>query len=473
MKIKLICFCLAVCLFCASFSFGEDKLDWAKADREVKDHLVNLININTSQPEGNEIKTARYIYKNLSRDEVDWDIFKFDEKRANVVAYLKSGSSLPPLIIMAHMDTEGANPNEWSVPPFKATLKDGYVYGRGAADAKNLVAINLEVMSLLKRQNVKLKRDLIMIASADEEEFGDKGTKWLLDKHWDKIKAGFALNEGGAIISSDDGQKKAVFVALAEKNYMDVRLIAKGPAIHPGMGIHNSAIQILVRALDRIGRYEFPYRLSDVTKSFFRSIYSLQTEDAKATIDMLLSSDGEKSRQAVNAISTDAFFNSQLRDSVVPTMISGGEDNNVISPTATAVLNCRLLPDTNPDEFLKTLEMIIDDKNVEISVIRKPKFPSPSPMTMDDELFNAIKIASKQTFKDSEVVGGMLSGTTDSEYLRQKGIITYGIGGSISPNAMSGIHGIDERISESELYSQLKFVYNIVRNFVVDTNKSE
>ncbi|HOX22126.1 MAG TPA: M20/M25/M40 family metallo-hydrolase [Elusimicrobiales bacterium] len=446
--------------------FAAERLDWKKAEPELKAILSALVNINTSQPDGNEIEAVRYIYRKLNAENIDWDIYRKEPARANLVARLEGdGTGGRPLLLIAHVDTVDANPAEWQTPPFKTVEKDGFLYGRGVADAKDMVALNLATMLWLKRSGVQLSRDVIMLVSADEENGGLKGIRWLMDKNWDAINAGFALNAGGGVLLGSDGKPNTVLVGVAEKMYMDIKLSAHGVSAHSSVPPADSAIYKLSRALAKVQAYNPGFRLTETTRKFFKGIYSFQNEDAKTTIDLLLSGSQPSVQQAAAAIATDPFFNSQLRDTIVPTIVAGGYAPNVIPAEAAAVLNCRLLPDTNPDEFIAGLRAAIADDNISISVLEEPRLPFPPPMKMDDELFAAISAVGSELVPGAQVVGAMLSGVTDSEYLRRRGVITYGLGALSGHESGINIHGANERLLLDDLYSHFRLLYSVAHDF--------
>lgn len=437
---------------------------------QAKKYLTNLININTAQPEGNELEAARYIYRQLIKENIDWEIIITDTNRANLVAFLPAlaKTNNKPLILVSHLDTVGADKNKWTVPPFKATEKGGYIYGRGASDCKDLTAINLAVLLELKKSGAKLNRDIFLVATADEESGSKKGMGYLVKNYPHLIPEGFALTEGGGIITNGKDNPGIVFIGASEKMNLNVKLTAAGIVSHSSLPTQNNAIYKLANALSKIEKYKPPFKLNRVTRRFFEDIYRFQNQDAKTTIDMLLSDDSELALQAAEAISQNPFFNSQLRDTISPTVISAGREFNSLPDYAEVLLNCRLLYDTKPDEFIDNLKSVIDDEDVQIIVTEEPRLPFPEPMPMDDELFNAITTVSKKFMPESIITGATTSGTTDAEFLRRVGIITYGVGSTQGYDSHSSAHGVDERISLTDFYNQLKFINLIVRELAVE-----
>ncbi|MFA5162356.1 MAG: M20/M25/M40 family metallo-hydrolase [Elusimicrobiales bacterium] len=440
-------------------------IDWDAAYRETRAHLINLINIKTAQPEGSEVAAARYIYCALNREGIDWEIYKSASGRANLVARLKGSGNGKPLLLMAHLDTVGADAAEWASDPFRAAERGGAIYGRGAVDCKSLAAINLSTLVWLKRSGIKLRRDVIMLASADEEAGGALGLRWMLDKHPGAIDCGFALNEGGGMILGADGSPRALYVDVGAKPCMKVVVSASGRPGHPAMPPRGQAIYSLSAALNRLkSGYRPQTRMTPLVRRLFEGIYPFQNQDGKTTLDMLFSEDPAARRQAEDAIALDPFLDSQLRDTCSPVILRAGDDGNVIPGHARAELDCRLLPDSDPEAALSELKAAVGDA-AEVSVKESPEKPFPKPMDMTDELYETIVRVSSAAMPTAVLAGGALSPASDSEWLRRRGIITYGLCGPSTYGESSGVHGADERISEAELRQQLKLIYLVTAAF--------
>ena len=437
----------------------------------AKEHLINLINIDTSQPDPNETLAVRYIYKVLNKNKVDWDIYRAEKPRGNLIAVLKADRDYarenkePALILVAHLDTAPVQEG-WAVPPTKATLKDGKIYGLGATDDKNYAAINLAVLTWLKQNNIRLRRDIIFLFSADEENGSTKGIKFLYDKYPQKLQGGFALNEGGGIIKGENGIKDILFLEAATKMYMDILVTARGEGGHSAMPGQANAIYKLSQALSVIENYQRPLRLSAFTINFFDRIYSYQDADAKTTISLLNSSDPMQAMQAAKIISEDPFFKAQLMDTISPTVVTSGVDANTSSSEAYATLNCRLLPDSDPNKFFDSLSALFaTDPLVNLSIIEKPELPFPQPpAASDDLLFKSLEAAGAKIMPGSLTIAGMTPASSESEFLRRHGVITYGIG-PVMPGDTEGPHQPNESISEEDFYQQLKLTLETVLNF--------
>jgi len=460
---------LAFFLCLPAFSAGQDGIDWKKLQSDTREYLTRLVETDTSRSSEGELAAARYIYGVLNREHIDWHIYRPQPNRANIVAYLRAEHPVgKPLLLVSHLDTVNAEHDAWHVPPLRLTEKKGNLYGLGVADCKGMTAVNLAVMTALKRSGATLDRDVIMIASADEESGGALGMGWLVQNRWKDIEGGFALNEGGGLIYAD-GKPQLMFVDAAQKTYLDLRLVAKGEPAHSSVPPQKHAIYRLMDALEKVRRYSPHTAISPVTKKFFRAIYPLQSQDARTTIDLMLSG-GAEAEGAAQAIAQDPFFNSQLRDTITPTHIRGGDSPNSVPAEASAWLNCRLLPTTDMDTFLAGLKTAIAADGVSLQMMSEPRTPLPPAMTCEDELFKAITAAAAELLPGTPVAGGLNAGSTDSEYLRRAGVTAYGLGLASGYGGMADAHVPDEHISERSLNFHLRLVYDIVSRFAVKPN---
>lgn len=429
-------------------------------------HLINLINIDTAQPEPKEILAQRYIYKNLIDNKIDWQIYRMEKPRANLIAILKAQTPKPlePLILISHLDTAPIADN-WQTPPTQALIKDGKVYGLGSSDAKNYAAINLTILTWLKQNNIKLNRDTIFIFSADEEASSQKGLKYLFDKYPQKLKAAYALNEGGGLIKGDNG-KDLFLVEGASKMYMDILVTAIGEEGHSATALDSqNAIYKLSQALQTIESLPQEPVLNEWTKNFFRQIYPLQDDDAKTTINMLLGEDKKLSAQAAKIIMEDNFLKTQFVNTFIPSILASGSESNTLDFKASAVLNCRLLPWASPDDFFDRLNgLFTEDESIILSILEKPEMPFPQPSLEEDTLFESIKNAVEKTFPGALTLQALSPASSESEILRRHGIITYGIGPLINEEE-GGPHQSNENIALEDFYQQLKLTLTIVLDF--------
>jgi acetylornithine deacetylase/succinyl-diaminopimelate desuccinylase-like protein len=208
-------------------------INWDKVTQEATDLLSNYIQINTTNPPGNEIAAARMLKEKFLTDGIPATTWEPEKGRGIVAARLRGiGKHTKSIILLSHMDVVPANPKEWEVPPFSGTVKDGKIWGRGAIDDKGAGVIELMAMLAIKRAGILLDRDVIFIATGDEEEGGKAGAGWFVDHEGTVFSdAGYLLNEGGGIRAEPDG-RKIYMVSVTEKTPLWLRLTASGPAGH-------------------------------------------------------------------------------------------------------------------------------------------------------------------------------------------------------------------------------------------------
>ena len=438
---------------------------WKTLNQNAKHHLIQLINIDTAQPEARELPAARYIYKELNKHKIDWDIFIPSKGHANLLARIKgTDPTQKPLLLVAHLDTAPAA-DGWKFSPFKATVTDGKIYGLGATDAKNYLAVYLALFTWLKHQPQAPKRDIIFLATSGEENGSETGLLWLGGTHWDKIDPAYALNEGGGLIEDKNGPT-LVFVESADKMYMDIKITAHGETAHSSMPVENNAVFMLSQALAKIAAYNPPARLTPTARTFFQAIYPLQTEDGKTTLDLLLSDNEQHSREAAELMSQDPFFRTQLKDTFNPTELSSGKDPSITSAEASALLNVRLLPDADPDAFLEELTQLFkDEPQISLEMVERPHTPAAPAMDGTDPLFAAISQTAQKLWPGAITATGLNPASGDSELLRKWGVITYGLGPAMNPQTPHTPHTPDEFITEKDLYNQLRFLAGVVFNF--------
>ena len=456
----------ALLLLNAGVLQAQETSPWDTVKQSAKDHLTHLIRIDTSVSNPDEISAARYIYKQFNKHHIDWDIFIPSKKHANLLARLKgTDPAQKPLLLISHLDTANAQEG-WTVPPFKAVQKDGKIYGLGATDAKNYTAAYLALFTWLAQQKQKPLRDIIFLATSGEESGSESGLIWLGNTHWGKIAPGYALNEGGGIIKSPE-DVPLVFAEAASKLYMDIKITAHGPEGHSAIPTQNNAVYALSQALAKIENWQRPAQLTAPARTLLTAILPLQDEDGKTTLRILLEDDKPQNRQnAAELITQDPFFKSQLKDTINPTQVSSNTDPGSSGSTASAVLNVRLLPTTDPDVFFTQLqELFKEDKHIELEVLERPEFPAPAAMDGTDPLFASIKHTADKLLPGAITIPGLSPASGDNEFLRKLGVITYGLGPDMNPLDANTAHAADEFIREEDFYHQLEFIAGIVFDF--------
>jgi acetylornithine deacetylase/succinyl-diaminopimelate desuccinylase-like protein len=437
-------------------------VDWDAVGVEAMEHFRALLRIDTSNPPGNETEAAAYLRAVLEAEGVQTETFALDPSRANLVTRIRGNGSGRPILVMAHTDVVGAQRESWSVDPFAAVTRDGYVYGRGTLDDKDNVAAGLVLMLLLHRTGVELDRDVIFLAEAGEEATPEFGIDFMIDEHWDRIEAEYCLAEGGGAVSVD-GRVTYVSIATTEKFPMRVRLVARGTAGHGSVPRIDNAVSTLARAVARVSGWQTPLRLNETTRAYFARLAEISPPEEAARYGAILSP-AEQSRIERYFEEHEPQHFSLLRTSVVPTMMTAGFRVNVIPGETEAYLDVRGLPDENPEEFYRDLAGVINDPAVEI-VPQEIYRPQSAPSSLDNEMFRALEAATERLFPGAVTVPTMLTGATDMAQVRVQGTQCYGFGPVRTAADVAGgggAHGDDERIPESSLLPLVRYLWHAV-----------
>src|SRR6185295_3255909 len=271
-------FLVVVLLLSVSPGAAKD-IDWPKFQAEAVQLLQELIHLNTTNPPGNERVAALHLQKLLESEGIETRILEVAPGRANLYARIKGDGSRRPLILLSHTDVVMAEPERWSVPPFSGEIRNGFVYGRGASDMKGTAAVHVTLMRLLKRHKVPLKRDVILLAVADEEA-GGLGARSIIENHLDLIRgAEFLLNEGD-VAYVKNGKLEQYGVDVMEKAALWLRLTAKGPAGHGSIPLPDSSVNRLLKALERLRAWETPIRVPAAVAEGYRVLASHQSDPA-------------------------------------------------------------------------------------------------------------------------------------------------------------------------------------------------
>ena len=441
--------------------------DWGVVRDETVRHLRRLIQLNTVNPPGNEITVARYLDSTLRAAGIETHLFEPSPGRAAFVARLRGGGAAKPVLLMAHMDVVGVERDQWSVDPFAAVEKDGYIYGRGAIDDKGMLAANLVTMLLLKRHVIdaggSLTRDVVLVANSDEEAGGDWGMGWLIANQPGLIRAEFAVNEGGRT-RVVNGRPLYVAVQNTEKVSHNVRIVASGPGGHASVPLPGNAIGRLARALARISQYREPVQLNPTTRAFFTALSEVWPKAAeKRAMADVASRDARRVERGARVLSAIPIYDAVLRNGISLTLIDGGIRTNVIPTEATANLNIRTLPGQSIDSLVKRLRRVVGDSQVKFEIDRDtidaPASSFRSPM------FVAIADAVRTVDSTMTVVPYMSTGATDSARLRAWGVQTYGIlPFPLAPEDEERMHGNDERVPVAALLFGVKVIYLAMLN---------
>ncbi|MGB9432971.1 MAG: M20/M25/M40 family metallo-hydrolase [Candidatus Acidiferrum sp.] len=442
--------------------------DTSALAREAQDWLVELMKINTTNPPGNEQQAAKYVAGILTKEGINPEVLDLTPGRSAVVARLRSSVVPDPskaLLLVAHMDVVGVERNKWSVDPFGAVIKDGYLYGRGSIDDKSMLAANLAAFIALKRGNVHLERDVIFLATADEEQFGDASLKMLIAKYWDKLAAGFAINEGGKVVLKN-GKVQYVGVQVAEKVSVNVLVTAKGKGGHASMPTKENPVVHLAAAVEKIGNYTAQVHLTSIVRRYFEGLSAIEDDDTAKWMRVIDTPDrGDHAQRVLSDM--NPMWNSMMRDTIAPTMLQAGVRSNVIPSEARAVLNVRLLPGDTIDVLLNDLNKLVNDPSVKLEVMQDGGLAAPN-SSIETDFYALITKLSAKEFGGAPVLPLLSTGATDSAQLRLHSVQAYGLRPfPLTEEDDSRVHGDDERLPLASFAKGVDLITRIVTEFSV------
>ncbi len=421
--------------------------------------LVELIRCDTTNPPGNETRAAEYLRRFAAAHGIESELAGSDPERLNFIARLKGSGQQRPLLMMAHTDVVPADPAEWTADPFGAEIRDGVMYGRGTLDTKGLLAAEMAVLVELKLRKTRLKRDIIVLAEADEES-GSTGMRWLVANAWDRIEAELALNEGG-YIQQTASKRRVCHVQTAEKIPTRVALVARGTAGHASLPRPDNAIMRLARALLRLDTDQ-PVRLNATTRRYFSELAKVEDYQWMAALLPKLEYAQSQLDAAASIRARDPELDAQLRTSISPTMLAAGVKINVIPNTAEAQLDIRRLPDESAEEVVGRLRRMIHDEAVEVRPLDVDTMPATEPSSITSPGYRALERALHRSAPRTVVVPFMSRGATDGAFLRQKGVAVYGVPLFLREDSDSRAHGNNERISVLNLQAGTELLWHIV-----------
>ena len=438
------------------------------ADLAVE-RLSHYLQVDTTNPPGNEAAGARFLAGILEGAGIDYQIVESAPGRANLWARLPAAQperAKPGIILLHHIDVVSASSGHWDMPPFSGAIQDGYVYGRGALDTKGLGIMQLQAFLALARSGAALNRDVVYMATADEEAGGYFGAGWLVENRPELFEGiGFLVNEGGVGLQISDSQS-VMKVEVTQKVPLWLRLTATGTPGHGSSPAPETAVTRLIRAAHRIINTEFPARVIDPVNSMFRGMAPYQpTEQGRqdyADLTSAIERPGFLMQLQIEQPSSHAL----LRNTCSLTRLAASDKVNVVPPEASLEMDCRLLPDQSPREFLKELAEIVDDPSIKVETL--VNF-DPAVSSTDTELFRAIEAVTATYFPGTPVIPSVAAGFTDSHFFRDLGIVSYGYSPVlIHPRDRQGIHGNNERISVKNLERGTASMSELLRVFATD-----
>jgi acetylornithine deacetylase/succinyl-diaminopimelate desuccinylase-like protein len=416
------------------------RVPWQTVEREALESLRSLIRLDTTNPPGNERLAANFMADQLGACGIESVIREGAPTRSNLVARIPGrDSNLAPLLLSSHTDVVPVEPAGWSRAPFGAEIADGCVWGRGSIDMKSKCAMDIAMLTALKRAGVRPERDLIVAAVADEEGGSELGAKFMVERYPELVRAGYVLNEIGGF-TAHLGDRRIYPIQVAEKGFITLKMTVTGLPGHASVPRGDTAIARLAKIISKISSTPMRQRITPLMKR------------ALSEIGVPLDSPGP-------------LFHPMIANTVVPTMMQAGYKDNVIPGEAWAVLDGRTLPGDNPETFMAELRSIVgDDVNLELI-----KCAPPAETTPDGPMFELIRTRLEAADPGARAIPWMIPGATDNKYYSRLGAACYGFTPLKLDQCMpfgSLFHGHDERLPLAGFYWGLRVYADVVLSYL-------
>jgi acetylornithine deacetylase/succinyl-diaminopimelate desuccinylase-like protein len=446
-------------------SKNENSINWQEVGEETITHLRSLLRLDTRNPPGNEIRAAEYLRSLFEAEGISGGIVGPSRDRGTFIARLKGDGSAPPLLLMSHTDVVAVEPEKWTHGPFSGDIADGFIYGRGALDMKHMVTMEAMTMLLLKRSGVRLKRDVILMAAADEECGGNEGAGWVVENRPELIQSEYALNEGGGI-GFEINDRRYYPVQTAEKGTVRFRIRTYGKPGHGSVPHFENPILKLAEILTKFTPELLPVHYTSTLRGYIAGIADSQPPDIAQSLHLVLA-DETTADAAIDRLPLDESLklrmHAMLRNTVTPTVLRSGSQINVIPSEAEASIDGRNLPGWTPEMFLEELRSVLGNEE-EITFLDPS---TPLEADIQSPLFNTIKEVLKNHDPEATAVPFLLTGGTDAKHVTKLGTKVYGFAPGLYAGAGEGrrVHSHDERISVRSLQWGVRILYEIVERF--------
>ena len=449
-------------------------VDMAALQAQAVERLQAYIRVDTINPPGNEIRGVEFLARLLESEGIAYETAESAPGRGNIWARLEGGDE-PAIVLLHHIDVVPADAAHWTTDPLGGEIRDGYIYGRGALDTKTSGITHLQAFLALHAAGRPLNRDVVFMATADEEAGGFFGAGWLAENRPDLFEeVGLILNEGGSGVVLGPGAAtgdpaaggRVVFdVEVTQKVPWWLRMVAEDEPGHGSMPRVTSSVTRLVRALSNIDNYEFEPRVVPAVDTYFKALAE-QADDEWSESYANMSQAVRDPAFMLRLQLANPFLHALTRSTCSMTMLEASNKINVVPPSAAAQLDCRLLPDQDPDAFIEQLSTIINDPAIRIEVILGF---TPAVSSTDTELYRAIERVTERHFPGARVVPAVSTGFTDSHFFRDMGIVAYGYEPIILADGEAGrFHGNDERITVENVRRGVQITVEILQELVYD-----
>lgn len=436
------------------------------------DIFKQLIEINTTDSVGSTTVAANAMAQRLldaGFPKEDVLVLGPNERKGNLVARIHGTGSAKPILLIGHLDVVEALRSDWTTDPFEFVEKDGYYYGRGTQDIKEGDAIFVTTFIRLKKQGFRPDRDLILALTADEEGGKSNGIDWLLKNHRDLIDAAFVLNTDAGGVDTVKGKPISFNVEATEKLYGDYQLTATSPGGHSSEPVPDNAIYHITDVLTRLQAYTFPFELNPITRAYFEKMSTLSSGETGAAMKGIL--ENPPSQEAIAQLSAIPRYNSTLRTTCVATRLAAGHANNALPQSASANVNCRILPTHSREETRQELIRIFNDPKVTVRYVSDmggvadtaPESKGGAPVELRPEVMQPLEKVVAKMWPGVPVIPVMEVGASDGKYTNEAGLPTYGLNGIAIDIDDDRAHGKDERVGVDSYYRGVEFYYRYVK----------
>jgi acetylornithine deacetylase/succinyl-diaminopimelate desuccinylase-like protein len=442
-----------------------------ETDPLARQIFKQLIEINTTDSVGNVTTAAEAMAASLREAgfaQKDVIVAGPNDKKKNLVARLHGTGKRKPLLFIGHLDVVEARREDWTTDPFQFVEKEGFFYGRGTQDMKEGDAILVTNFIRLKKEGYASDRDLILALTADEEGGDYNGVDWLIKEHRDWIDAEYCLNLDGGEFEKHNQKRLLTTIQASEKVYADFQLESLNPGGHSSLPSSDNAIYHLAAALTRLQGFSFPAKINEITRNYFERTAALTSGTVAA--DLRAAAKQPPDAAAISRLSAIPYYNALLRTTCVATMLNGGHAPNALPQTARANVNCRIFPGEDPENVRKTLERVVANPKVAVTVVPQraaggtlvPLVTVP-PSPLLPEVIRAMDTTVRAMWGNLPVVATMSTGATDGKITRIAGIPTFGVACMFFEMDDNRAHGKDERVGIQDFYEGVEFNYRLIR----------
>ena len=435
------------------------QFDLQGLQNEAVTWVQEYIRINTINPPGNETRGAEYFAEIFDAEGIEYEMVESAPGRGNIWARLEGGDE-PGILLLHHIDVVPADERYWTTDPLSGELRDGYIYGRGALDTKAAGILHLAAFLALHRTGVPLTRDVVFMATADEEAGGFFGAGWLVENRPEIFEdIGFLLNEGGGGGEVDGTVNFGLEVTQKVPYWL--RLTAQGEPGHGSRPLVRYASLDLIEALERFRLHEFEARVIPAVHTHLSGVADRHPEPWRTRFTNMAAAMREPGVMR-ELQEYDAGLHALLRNTCSITRFEGSNKINVVSPEVSAEIDCRLLPDQDPDVWLAEVRSVLGPA-IDVEVLMGF---TPAVSSTDTGLFGVVREVTLDAFPDAGFVPQVVGGFTDSHFFRDLGITSYGYTAMATPaEDAGGVHGNDERVTEENIRRGVEMTLRILERF--------